>query len=110
MRFIVDTQLPFKLSTFLKKKGHDCVHTTDTFRGHLLQDEEIVEIAIKSERSVITKDSDFKHNYHANGAPPKILYLSFGNIGNKDLLGYFEAYIDKLVKLFEEGYEFIEFN
>lgn len=110
MKFIVDTQLPFKLSMFLKKQGHDCIHTTDTLQGHLLQDEEIVRIAIESGRSVITKDSDFKDNYHSKGAPPRILYLTFGNISNKNLLVYFEKYLEELVSLFEEGYDFVEFN
>jgi predicted nuclease of predicted toxin-antitoxin system len=110
MKFIIDTQLPFKLSTYLKKKGHDCIHTTDTLQGHLLQDLEIVKIAIDTNRSVITKDSDFKANYHSKGAPPKVLYLTFGNISNKELLSYFDDNLDQIVSLFKSGCLFIEFN
>ncbi|MEM1220760.1 MAG: DUF5615 family PIN-like protein [Bacteroidota bacterium] len=110
MRFIVDTQLPFKLAIFLRKKGHDCIHTTDTKKGHLLQDNEIIRIAIENNRSVVTKDSDFKDNFHSKGAPPKVLYLTFGNISNKDLMSYFERYLDKIIELFDDGSEFIEFN
>ncbi len=36
MRFIVDTQLPPKRSTYLKDLGYDSVHTTDFREGHLL--------------------------------------------------------------------------
>ena len=36
LKFIVDTQLPFKLSKVLKKKGFDSAHTTDYPNGHLL--------------------------------------------------------------------------
>lgn len=110
MKFIVDTQLPFKLSMFLKKNGHDCIHTTDTSNGHLLQDSEIVTIAIEAERTVVTKDSDFKDKFHSTGAPPKVLYLTFGNISNKDLLSYFELYLNNIINHFESGNEFIEFN
>jgi predicted nuclease of predicted toxin-antitoxin system len=110
MKFIVDTQLPFKLSMFLKRNGHDCIHTTDTMKGHLLQDSEIVTIAIENDRTVVTKDSDFKDNYHSKGAPPKVLYLTFGNISNKDLLAYFELYLGNIIIQFETGVEFIEFN
>ena len=110
MKFIVDTQLPFKLSMFFKRKGYDSIHTTDTIKGHLLQDPDIISISIVSHRTVVTKDSDFKNNYYAKGAPPKVLYLTFGNISNKDLLAYFEDYFDNIIKLFQEGEEFIEFN
>jgi predicted nuclease of predicted toxin-antitoxin system len=110
MKFIVDTQLPFKLSMLLKKNGHDCIHTTDTIKGYLLQDLEIVTIAVETDRAVVTKDSDFKDNYHSNGAPPKVLYLTFGNISNKDLLSYFELYLENIISQFEGGIEFIEFN
>lgn len=95
---------------FLKKRGHDCIHTTDTPNGHLLQDLKIIQIAIENDRSVITKDSDFKDNFHSKGAPPKVLYLTFGNISNKDLLSYFEAHFDSILLLFDQGAEFIEFN
>jgi len=49
MRFIIDTQLPPKLSAYLESKGYDCKHTTDFEEGHLLQDQEIIEIAIEEE-------------------------------------------------------------
>ena len=45
--FIVDTQLPPSLAVYLTGKGFDSIHTTFYTDGHLLQDNEIVEIAIK---------------------------------------------------------------
>lgn len=110
MKFIEDTQLPFKLAVFIRKKGYDCIHTTDTSKGHLLQDDEIVKIAVDAERTVISKDSDFLDNFKLNGAPPKILYLTFGNIANKALLQYFGEHFDSIIALFDEGFEFVEFN
>lgn len=110
MKFIVDTQLPFKLALFLRSRGYDCIHTTDTPQGHLLGDEEIVRIAINTERTVVTKDSDFRDNYNTKGAPPKVLFLTFGNIGNSELMRYFEDHIDSIINLFKGDIEFIEFN
>ena len=110
MKFIVDTQLPFKLSKFIRGKGYDCIHTTDTLRGHLLDDDEIVHIAIEAGRTVISKDSDFRDNYNSKGAPPKVLYLTFGNISNKELILYFESHFQFITELFDEGIGFIEFN
>ena len=110
MRFIVDTQLPFKLAMFLRASGHDCLHTTDTPQGHLLSDEEIVAGAKRDERIVITKDADFKDYYNLHGAPPRVLYLTFGNIANRDLLRFFEVHTEAITQLFAEGAQFVEFN
>ena len=110
MKFIVDTQLPFKLASFIRTKGYDCVHTTDTLKGHLLDDEEIVRIAITNDRTVVTKDSDFRDNYNTKGAPPKVLYLTFGNISNRELIKYFESHIELIVELLSSGIDFVEFN
>ena len=110
MKFIVDTQLPPKLARYLKSKGHDCVHTTDFKDGHLLQDPEIILIAINEKRTVITKDSDFSDYYYLKGSPPKILLLQFGNISNRDLIGYFDQYLEEVLKVFKNGYNYVQFS
>ena len=110
MKFIVDTQLPPRLSVYLQSKGHDCIHTTDFEDGHLLQDSEIIEIAIEQERTVITKDSDFSDHYFLKGAPPKVLLLLFGNISNKDLIAYFEQYLENIVIAFADGSNYVQFS
>jgi predicted nuclease of predicted toxin-antitoxin system len=46
LKFIVDTQLPHQLASFLKKNRIDAIHTTDSYKGLLLQDHEIIELAI----------------------------------------------------------------
>ncbi|GAB4415318.1 MAG: hypothetical protein OHK0039_23840 [Bacteroidia bacterium] len=79
MKFIVDTQLPPRLATYLKEKGHGCIHTTHFEEGYLLGDEEIILIAQQEERAVITKDSDFSDYFMLRGAPPKVLLIEFGN-------------------------------
>jgi predicted nuclease of predicted toxin-antitoxin system len=54
IRFLVDTQLPPKLASYLVSKGFDSIHTTFFKNGHLLQDKEISEIAINENRIIIT--------------------------------------------------------
>lgn len=110
MNFIVDTQLPPRLAAFLRSKGHDCIHTTHFPEGHLLDDAEIIVIAVENDRTVITKDSDFSDYYYLKGAPPKVLLLQFGNISNNDLLQYFEEYLDVLTRAFDEGAEYVQFG
>jgi predicted nuclease of predicted toxin-antitoxin system len=55
MRFIIDTQLPPRLASFLESKGHDSIHTTHFENGHLLQDKNIIDIAINQNRQSFPK-------------------------------------------------------
>lgn len=59
MKFIIDAQLPRKLSTFLNEKGFDSIHTLDLSKGNNTLDTEINILSIKEERILISKDSDF---------------------------------------------------
>ena len=109
-RFIIDTQLPPRLARFLRDKGFPAYHTTNFPNGHLLNDEEIIKIAIRENRIIVTKDSDFLDNFLLKGAPPKVLLLQFGNINNQNLINYFDVEIANIVQLFETGTDFIVFN
>jgi predicted nuclease of predicted toxin-antitoxin system len=91
LRFLIDTQLPPRLSVFLNERGYDALHTTAFPDGHLLYDIEIRRIAVQQERIIVTKDSDFYEHYLVNGIPPRLLYLTLGNISNQDLFTLFET-------------------
>jgi predicted nuclease of predicted toxin-antitoxin system len=110
LKFIIDTQLPPKLAKFLTEKGCDAIHTTFFPDGHLLQDKEIREIAVRENRIIITKDSDFFDGYLAHGAPPKVLLLQFGNIKNEELLTFFDNEISNIKALFNNGEELVLFD
>ena len=96
MKFIVDTQLPPKLSTFLNGIGHNSWHTTDYPNGHLLKDKEIRQIAIDEDRIIISKDNDFFDHFLLKGSPPKVLLVALGNISNNDLIQLFETHISTI--------------
>ena len=110
LKFIIDTQLPHKLAKFLRDKGFPSVHTTYFPNGHLLDDKEIIEIAIQENRIIITKDSDFLDNFLLNGVPPKVLMLQFGNISNSELMALFERDIAQIIEIFANDGDFITFN
>ncbi|MEM1124979.1 MAG: DUF5615 family PIN-like protein [Bacteroidota bacterium] len=103
LKFIIDTQLPYTLVKRLKALGADAIHTTYFSDGHLLDDYQIIEIAIEQGRIIITKDSDFQDNFLLKGTPPKILLLKLGNISNKDLFAMIEAVYNDVSELFEGG-------
>lgn len=103
VKFIVDTQLPPLLAKFFSEKQFDAIHTTDFPNGHLLQDNQIINIAIAENRIIIIKDSDFLDNYWLKGAPPQILLFKLGNITNRDLLQTIHLYLPQIIYQFETG-------
>lgn len=88
LRFIVDTQLPPLLIDFFRLKGADATHTVHYPLGALTPDGEIIKIAIRENRIIITKDNDFLSYYLMKGYPPAVLMLQLGNIRNKELLAF----------------------
>jgi predicted nuclease of predicted toxin-antitoxin system len=85
MKFIVDAQLPRRLARELTASGHDAVHTLDFPAGNRTQDKDIVALAVREDRVVLTKDNDFVASFLLRGAPPKLLLISTGNISNNAL-------------------------
>ena len=64
IKFMVDTQLPPRLSKFIDKRlGFDCIHATKFRQGALLKDAEIRIIAKIEDRIIITKDEDFRNHF-----------------------------------------------
>jgi predicted nuclease of predicted toxin-antitoxin system len=55
MKFLVDAQLPRKLSRFLTSKNFDSIHTLDLPGKNFTTDSEIIEICEKQNRVIITK-------------------------------------------------------
>jgi len=85
MKFIVDAQLPRRLALELSAAGHDTLHTLDLPLGNSTPDREIVALAARDGRAVVTKDSDFVTSFLLRSMPPKLLLISTGNISNDSL-------------------------
>ena len=110
MKFIVDAQLPVRLKNWLIEKGHDVLHTSDLPNKEFTSDIEIIEIAEKDKRIVITKDSDFyKHNL-IKRIPRRVLFVTTGNIVNKELIRYFELNFSMIEAFFNSGSNIVEIS
>jgi predicted nuclease of predicted toxin-antitoxin system len=109
MRFFVDANLPFKLALNLRDRGFDALHTDDLPNKERTTDKEIRKFVVDQNRIVITKDSDFLDSHIIQGIPGKPLFVTTGNIINKDLLKLIEKYFEKVVQLFDI-YDLIEIN
>jgi predicted nuclease of predicted toxin-antitoxin system len=58
---------------------------------------------------LVTKDSDFVTGYWRRGAPPKLLLVSTGNIGNDALLRLFADNLPAVVSALAQ-HEFVELS
>jgi len=105
----VDAQLPQLLAVWLKEYGYDTIHTLELPEVNRSNDQEIIAIADKEGRIVISKDSDFQDDHVLNGKPKKLLVIRAGNIRNRDLIRLFEQNIDRIENLFRR-YVLIEVN
>ncbi len=109
MKFIVDAQLPKSLAAWLREHGHDAIHTLELPLKNATDDLEINAISLKEQRIVISKDSDFFDRYFQKVEPYKLLFLTIGNISNKELLQLFADNLDKITTALET-YFVVEIN
>ncbi len=103
MRVLVDAHLPRRLSEFLSAHEIESKHTLDLPKKNSTPDHEIIHIADREDRIVISKDSDFLDNYILDGSPKRLLIVSTGNINNQNLIRLFEKNLETLKSLFEEN-------
>lgn len=104
-----DAQLPKSLSELINSKGYDSIHTLDLPKANSTQDQEILELSIRENRIVITKDNDFLDSYLLIGKPEKLIFVSTGNIKNSMLLQLFNSNFESILTLIEK-YSLIEIN
>ena len=111
MIYIIDAQLPKKLSTWLKDGGFDSIHTLDLPDQNDTEDLEIIRISTETENSVIvSKDKDFPDYRIIKGLPQRLLWVTTGNITNTRLLELFEKAFSQIHTEFESGKLFVELS
>ena len=107
MKFIIDAQLPRKFCTWLMDANHDVKHTLDLPQRNRTPDCEIIEVAEREGRIVVTKDDDFVQSFMVNNEPSRLLLIATGNISNADLEKLVQANLKTIVNAFER-HRFIE--
>lgn len=111
MKFIVDAQLPVRLKNWLVAQGYDAIHTDEIAvkTGKDPEDSEIAERAAEENRVVVSKDRDFFKLHVLTGKPPQLLFVTAGNLVNRDLLALFEKNFGIVLQLFE-SHNVVEMN
>ena len=103
MKLIVDAQLPQSLAEFLRKRGHNAIHTIELPKKNKTSDKEVIEISLREERIVVSKDNDFLETFIISNLPKKLLIVSTGNISNEELLSLFDDSLEKLSSLITDN-------
>lgn len=85
MNFLVDAQLPRRMAAWLTAAGYNAIHTLDLPNGNRTPDEQVIKVAERDQRVVVTKDADFVDSHLLRRRPSKLLLISTGNISNQDL-------------------------
>jgi predicted nuclease of predicted toxin-antitoxin system len=85
VNFLVDAQLPRRIAGWMTAAGCDTIHTLDLPDGNRTTDQQIIDVADREQRAVVTKDSDFVDSHILQGRPARLLLISTGNISNREL-------------------------
>ncbi len=109
MNFLVDAQLPRRMTAWLTAAGCNALHTLDLSAGNRTSDEQINDLADREQRVVVTKDTDFVDSHLLRGCPAKLLLISTGNINNRDLEALMVPLIPNIVSEFQT-HSFLEFG
>ena len=108
MTLWLDAQLPPQLASWIQK--------TLTINAIALRDlglRDATDIAIfdaakKANAVLISKDSDFVELVMRHGAPPKLIWLTCGNVSNAALQTLFDAKLREAIRLFDGGESIVE--
>lgn len=87
----------------------DAIHTLDLPDGNRTTDKQLIEVADREQRVVVTKDADFVNSHVLSGEPAKLLLVSTGNITNRELEQLVVPLIPNLIREFQTN-SFIELS
>ncbi len=101
-KFLIDAQLPYGLAQKLNDLSYDALHTKDIpDTQSRTPDEMLISISVDENRIIISKDSDFVDAVRISKTLQQLVYVTTGNIKNKELIAIFENQISYIVQLLQ---------
>lgn len=107
MNFLVDAQLPRRVADWLAAAGCDAIHTLDLPSGNRATDQQVIDVADREQRAVVTKDADFVDSHVLHARPARLLLISTGNISNRELEALMVPLIPDIIREFQ-AHSFLE--
>ena len=110
MKIWIDAQLPPTLASWLSSNfGLETVALRDLSLRDA-QDMEIFEAARTENAVIMTKDSDFIDLVCRLGSPPQILWLTCGNVTNRNLRQLLTATLPNALEQLQQGEVIVEIS
>jgi len=104
----IDAQLPPSLAEFLRQSfGADARHVLELGLVSA-SDRTIFREARAANAIVVTKDRDFVRMLDEQGPPPRVLWLTTGNISNAELCRAIASNWRRIDQLFAAGEQLVE--
>jgi len=103
MNFLIDANLPRRITRVFQERGHSAVHTLDLPEGNATADIALLDYSEKNNCVITTKDSDFSTAFWLQNRPQKLLLISTGNIRNVELETLLIANFDQLISALTEN-------
>ena len=79
MKLLFDANISYRIVKKLQFVFLDCLHVSRTGLSYPAKDPKIWELARQNNYVIVTYDEDFYDFLSLYGAPPKIIWLRFGN-------------------------------
>lgn len=79
MKLLIDANISFKVAPKIRKHFETVIHVSDTGLTVPAKDIEIWQFAKENSFIIVTYDEDFTEFVNIYGAPPKVIWLRFGN-------------------------------
>src|SRR6476646_4602889 len=89
------------MAAWLIAVGCDAVHTLDLPDTNRTTDQQLLDLADREQRVIITKDADFVDSHILHSRPAKLLLVSTGNISNRDLESLMVPLIPDIIREFQ---------
>lgn len=106
--FWLDAQLPPQLAPWLTERFGVRAYSASYLGLRDATDEVIFEAARAAAAVIISKDSDFIDKVRRHGPPPKLLWVTVGNVTTLNLKTVFDTLFVEAVALLMAGEDIVE--
>lgn len=110
MKIWIDAQLPPSLAEWITNNFDVTALSLKKLSLRDAKDIEIFEAAKFADAIIMTKDSDFIDLVCRLGTPPKIIWITCGNVTNRNLRQLLTATLSEALLKLEQGESMVEIN
>ena len=103
MKVLFDANISFKVAAKVRAHFQVSIHVSNTGLPIPAKDNEIWEYAKNNDFVVVTYDEDFTDFVNIFGAPPKIIWLRFGNASVAQIINKIEIHLSEIQTFIQDN-------